>query len=81
VASDNPFEKEPVGVIDVGRLIFTFIVLFALLAFLGLHLYYAVTAKDQETWARVKDASQVILPIVTGILGTVVAFYFGKSKN
>ncbi len=77
----NPFDKEPAGVIDVGRLVFTFIVLFALLGFLVVYFYFAVVTVDKEAWTRIKDAFQVILPVVTGILGTVVAFYFGKPKN
>ena len=77
----NPFEKEPFGVVDLGRLIFTFVVLFALLGFLGFYCYAAMSTKDQEIWARIKDAFQVILPVVTGVLGTVVAFYFGKPKS
>ena len=84
---DNPFEKEPVGVIDLGRLVFTFLVLIALLGsdcsvgFPRCLFLLAVTTGDKETWIRIKDAFQVILPVVTGILGTVVAFYFGKPKG
>jgi len=75
----NPFEKERAGVVDVGRLLFAFILLFALLGFLGSYFYLAVHTKDADSWARIKDASQVILPTVTGLLGTVVAFYFAKQ--
>ncbi len=81
MAVSSPFEREPFGVIDVGRLIFTFVVLAALLAFLGAYFYLSVTTVDKEAWTRIKDAFQVILPVVTGILGTVVAFYFGKPKS
>jgi hypothetical protein len=77
----EPFEEKSVSVIDWGRLIFTFIVLISLLGFLGLYFYFAVITTDKEAWTRIKDAFQVILPVVTGILGTVVAFYFGKPKG
>ena len=78
---DEIFGKTPVNVIDWGRLLFAFILLFALLGFLGFYLYFSVTARDADSWSRIKDAFQVILPVIAGTLGTVVAFYFGKARN
>ena len=60
---------------------FTFVLLLALLILVGIYLFAALTVKEPETWTRTKDAFQVILPVVTGLLGTVVAFYFGKPKS
>jgi len=73
----DPFEEKSVNVIDWGRLIFTFILLFALLAFLGTYVYLSVTRSGDDR-TRIKDAFQVILPTLTGLLGTAVVFYFGK---
>jgi purine-cytosine permease-like protein len=73
----DPFEEKSVNVIDWGRLIFTFVLLFALLGFLCLYVYLSATTKGED-WTRIKDAFQVILPILTGVLGTAVVFYFGK---
>jgi hypothetical protein len=81
---DNPDEyiqQSPVSFIDWGRLIFAFTILFAMLGFLGFYFYLSVFTKDADAWARIKDAFQVILPTVTGVLGTVVAFYFGKARG
>jgi hypothetical protein len=71
------FQEKPVNVIDWGRLIFTFVVLFSLLGFLAVYIYLEATTKGDD-WTRIKDAFQVILPTLTGILGTAVVFYFGK---
>jgi hypothetical protein len=76
----EPFQETPVTIIDWGRLIFTFVILFALLGFLGFYVYLSVTTKGED-WERIKDAFQVILPTLTGILGTAVAFYFGKPSQ
>jgi uncharacterized membrane protein YsdA (DUF1294 family) len=76
-----PFKKTQTGIIDWGRLLFAFILLLALIAFLGLYLYLSVTTKDSESWNRIKESFQVILPAVTGFLGTVVGFYFSKSRE
>jgi hypothetical protein len=81
VPAENPFEKEPFGPVDFGRLIFLFAVLIALLAFLGLYVYFAFSVRDEQSWARIKDVFQVILPTLTGFLGTAVAFYFGKPNK
>jgi hypothetical protein len=81
VPAKNPFQREPFGLIDWGRLLFAFIVLLALLLFLGFYFYFSVTVNSKESWDRIKDASQVILPVITGTLGTVVAFYFGKRRD
>ena len=55
--------------------------LFALLGFLGFYFYLSIAAKDTASWERIKEAFQVILPTITGTLGTVVAFYFGKARG
>jgi hypothetical protein len=74
------FERIPVNVIDWGRLLFAFILLLTLIGFLGAYFYLSVTS-SKESWDRIKDAFQVILPTITGTLGTVVAFYFGKARE
>jgi hypothetical protein len=81
VPARNPFQKEPFGVVDWGRLVFAFVLLFALILYLGFYFYFAATTPSKESWDRIKDAGQVICPVITGILGTVVAFYFGKPKR
>jgi hypothetical protein len=85
VTENSPFESEPfretpVNVIDWGRLIFTFVLLFALLGFLATYVYLSISTKGED-WGRIKDAFQVILPTLTGILGTAVVFYFGKPHR
>jgi len=81
--SVNPpalFISTPVPPEDWLRIVVTLLFSVALVAFLGLYLYFAVTVRDNDMWARTKEAFSVILPAVTGTLGTVIGFYFGKGK-
>ena len=66
---------------DWVRIFVTCLFSAALVAFLGLYLYYSVSISDKESWARVKEAFGVILPALTGTLGTVIGFYFGKGSK
>jgi type II secretory pathway component PulF len=45
------------------------------------YLYDAATIAQDAVWSRTKEAFAVILPALTGILGTVIGFYFGKGSR
>jgi len=66
---------------DWLRITVTLLFSFALIAFLGTYLYDAVKITGDATWAQTKEAFGVILPALTGILGTVIGFYFGNRNK
>jgi len=74
------FTSTPVPPEDWLRIVVTLLFSVALVGFLGLYLYFAVTVRDSDMWARTKEAFSVILPALTGTQGTVIGFYFGKGK-
>jgi len=49
--------------------------------FLGIFLYDAVKIQGDHTWTQTKEAFGIILPALTGILGTVIGFYFGNKDK
>ncbi len=54
-----------------------------LLAIFG---YLVVFASVESTswpvhWQQTKEMLQIILPAITGIIGTVIGFYFGSTTN
>jgi hypothetical protein len=49
--------------------------------FLVIYLCAAFTIQSNDAWLRVKEAFGVILPALTGILGTVIGFYFGNRNK
>jgi hypothetical protein len=66
---------------DWLRIFITLLFSLALVIFLGVYLYDAVTIQGDKTWAQAKEAFGVILPALTGILGTVIGFYFGNRNK
>jgi len=80
----GPFELEktdPVHAEDWLRITITLLFSVALIAFLGLYLFFAVHIQGNGTWAQTKEAFAVILPALTGTLGTVIGFYFGNRNK
>ena len=56
----------------------------AMLIFAGVvggYLYGALTISDSAHWDRFKEASAVVLPAVTSVLGSALGFYFGSQKR
>ena len=49
--------------------------------FLVVYLCAAFTIQSNDAWLRAKEAFGVILPALTGILGTVIGFYFGNRNR
>jgi hypothetical protein len=76
----GPFTAHPVQPEDWLRIVVTLLFSLALIAFLGVYLYEAATVQAKDTWDRLKEAFGVVLPALTGTLGTVIGFYFGKGK-
>ena len=66
---------------DWLRIVVTLLFSVALVVFLGVFLYDAVTIQGNGTWSQTKEAFAVILPALTGTLGTVIGFYFGNRKQ
>lgn len=56
----------------------------AMLIFAGVvggYLYGALAISDKDHWDRFKEASAVVLPAVTSVLGSALGFYFGSQKR
>jgi hypothetical protein len=61
-----------------GRVTTFFVLMLAmLLLFAGV----AVQIDDAEHWNRVKELLQIILPVLTTLLGSSLGFYFGANKK
>ena len=39
------------------------------------------SASWPQHWQQTKEMLQIILPAITGIIGTVIGFYFGSTTN
>jgi len=76
-----PFLSGTPVVEDWLRFIVTLLFSAALVAFCGFFLYYAVTIQGDGTWKQAKEAFGIILPALTGTLGTVIGFYFGNRNK
>ena len=80
-----PFEAngewEPYKQADKLRIGVTLLFSIALVVFLGIFLYDAVKIQGDHTWTQTKEAFGIILPALTGILGTVIGFYFGNKDK
>jgi len=77
----GPFSGSPTPPEDWLRIVVTLLFSIALVTFLGFFLYDAATITSDGTWQHTKEAFGVILPALTGTLGTVIGFYFGNRKN
>jgi drug/metabolite transporter (DMT)-like permease len=80
-----PFEAagkpEPSERADKLRVGVTLLFSVALVVFLGVFLCAALTIQNDKTWTQAKEAFGIILPALTGILGTVIGFYFGNKEK
>jgi hypothetical protein len=85
LGSGAPFEAkgkpEPSERADKLRVGITWLFSVALVIFLGVFLYDAVTIQGSGTWTQAKEAFGIILPALTGTLGTVIGFYFGSKDK
>ncbi len=77
----GPFSGIPTPPEDWLRIIITLLFSLALVAFLAIYLYSAIAITNEPTWQRVKESFGVILPALTGTLGTVIGFYFGNRNR
>jgi hypothetical protein len=66
---------------DWLRFMVTLLFSSALVIFLGVFLYDAVKIQGPGTWTQTKEAFGIILPALTGTLGTVIGFYFGNKDK
>jgi hypothetical protein len=66
---------------DWLRFVVTLLFSVALVIFLGVFLYDAVKIEGPDTWRQTKEAFGIILPALTGTLGTVIGFYFGNKDK
>jgi hypothetical protein len=78
---EMPFNEKTIPPEDWLRIVVTLLFSVALVIFLGVYLYDAVTIQGTGTWTQAKEAFAVILPALTGILGTVIGFYFGNRNK
>ena len=77
----GPFSGKPTPPEDWLRIIITLLFSLTLIVFLAFYFYFSVTLHQEENWRQIKEAFGVILPAVTGTLGTVIGFYFGKGSK
>lgn len=73
----RPYEPERQR--DIVRM---FVTLGLLASFLGL-IFWACreSVTSAVLWAQTKDMLQIILPALSGLLGSVIGFYFGSGAN
>jgi len=65
---------------DKLRIGITWLFSIVFVVFLLIYLSAAIVSGD-AVWTRIKEAFGVILPALTGILGTVIGFYFGNRTK
>jgi len=51
-----------------------------MVVFLVTVIFALLGARHQTEWTGAKDALNVLLPIETGFLGSVIGYYFGSKK-
>ena len=75
--SFKPYEPERQR--DIVRM---FVTLGLLASFLGL-IFWACreSVTSAVLWTQTKDMLQIILPALSGLLGSVIGFYFGSGAN
>ena len=76
-AAIKPYEPERQR--DIVRM---FVTLGLLASFLGL-IFWACreSVTSAVVWTQTKDMMQIILPALSGLLGSVIGFYFGSGAN
>jgi hypothetical protein len=65
----------------LGREIVRALLALAALALVFMTVVLAFNATQGHAWASAKDWLQVVLPAETGILGSVLGFYFGSHQS
>lgn len=75
------FDAKPVPPEDRLRFGITWLFSVAFVFFLVLYLCAAFLIQSNDAWSRAREAFGVILPALTGILGTVIGFYFGNRNK
>lgn len=58
----------------------TIVALLIFAGVVGAYLYGALAISDADQWDRFKEASAVVLPAVTPVLGSALGFYFGSQS-
>ena len=59
-----------------------FVTLGLLASFLGLIVWACRESVNSVVlWTQTKDMLQIILPALSGLLGSVIGFYFGSGAN
>jgi hypothetical protein len=72
-----PYDPEPRR--DYVRAIVTIVLV---LAFLGLLIEACVASfATKDHWDQTKEMLQILLPALTGLLGSALGFYFGASSG
>lgn len=64
---------------EIIRGVVTLVFVLILAAVLGFAAWASLNA-DQDHWKRVSDLLQIILPVLTTLLGSALGFYFGAKK-
>ncbi len=75
------FSGEAIPIEDRLRVGITWLFAVTFVVFLVVYLCAAFAIQSDAAWSRAKDAFGVILPALTGTLGTVIGFYFGNPKK
>jgi hypothetical protein len=55
--------------------------IFTALLFVVVAMGFLATYLGSEVWSRTTDLLDVLLPVVTSLLGSAVGFYFGTQRT
>ena len=84
--ANSPFEREPYDPEPRREWIRAIVALTLTAFFIGLITFYLYASlyihnTTVHEWDQVKEAFQVVFPATSGVLGTAIAFFFGKGKS
>jgi len=54
---------------------------FLLVTFLVTVIFALIAARDKTQWENTRNALNILLPVETGFLGSVMGYYFGFGKQ
>lgn len=73
-----PYNPDPLREIIRGLVTLATASAFLIVVWFYLH---QASVGSPESWTRMKEAMQSVLPAVTSVLGTALGFYFGSQKR
>ena len=62
---------------EVARLVISGALLFIFAAVI----IVAMLSVDSENWSNIKELLEIVIPVLTTLIGSSIGFYFGKSSS